>query len=77
VEASERDPQRLFKPEDRRVKLDEQGGACANCGNPTQIVDSRGHHYPVRHADGGRTVPSNHVEVCTACHGYLHGRASI
>ncbi|MBK8214304.1 MAG: HNH endonuclease [Myxococcales bacterium] len=35
------------------------------------IGNSRGHHV-VRPSDGGRTVPSNHAEVCVECHVEVH-----
>ena len=66
-----RDGNRFFSPGDRARQLDAQGGVCANCSKPIDISDSRGHHV-VRHSDGGRTVPSNHAEVCKECHVELH-----
>ena len=36
--------------------------------NETKAKDTRSHHYPKRHADGGtKTTP-----VCKECHTYLH-----
>jgi hypothetical protein len=61
------DPKRAFSPTERKVKLEGQGGKCANCGNPTDLANSRGLNCPDQHADGGRTVPEGHVEVCVPC----------
>ena len=44
-----------------------------NCNKLRGINHSAGHHK-IRHADGGRTVPSNHAEVCLTCHNKLHSK---
>ncbi|MCC4596064.1 RHS domain-containing protein [Xanthomonas campestris pv. phormiicola] len=72
VPKSERDPKRLFSDSEREAKRAEQGHQCANgCGKKIDGSNSAGHHIK-RHADGGRTVPENHAEVCTQCHKDLH-----
>jgi RHS repeat-associated protein len=72
VPKSERDTQRFFKPAEREAKREEQGHVCANgCGTKIDAANSAGHHIE-RHADGGRSVPENHAEVCNPCHQDLH-----
>ncbi|HRI71351.1 MAG TPA: RHS repeat-associated core domain-containing protein, partial [Polyangium sp.] len=71
VPPAQRDPRRHFSPKERAARLEEQGGICANCGEQKTLAETRGHHT-MRHADGGRTVPENHVEVCADCHKDLH-----
>lgn len=74
VAPSERDPQRFFTPDARAAKRAEQGGACGTgCGKGIDGTNSRGHHVE-RHADGGKTTPDNHVEVCVECHTKLHSK---
>ncbi|HNP36943.1 MAG TPA: RHS repeat-associated core domain-containing protein [Woeseiaceae bacterium] len=74
VPKSERDPKRLFTPKERDAKRVEQGNKCGNaCGTDIDASNSAGHHID-RHADGGRTVPENHAEVCNPCHEILHSR---
>jgi len=74
VPKSERDPKRFFTPAEREAKRAEQGGKCANgCGSKIDASNSAGHHIK-RHADGGRTVPENHAEVCNDCHKKLHSK---
>ncbi|MFZ6646018.1 RHS repeat-associated core domain-containing protein [Undibacterium sp. TJN25] len=72
VPKDERDPQRFFDQDAREQKRADQGNKCANgCGATIDGSNSAGHHVN-RHADGGRTVPENHAEVCVDCHGNLH-----
>lgn len=72
VPKADRDPKRLFTPSERAAKRAEQGNKCGNgCGKDIDASNSAGHHK-VRHADGGRTVPENHVEVCVDCHKKIH-----
>jgi RHS repeat-associated protein len=72
VPRAERDPKRFFSPTERVARRDVQGGKCGNgCGRDIDASNSEGHHI-VRHSDGGATDPSNHAEVCPACHRYLH-----
>lgn len=72
VPKSERDPKRLFTAAEREAKRAEQGDQCANgCGTEINQENSAGHHIK-RHADGGRSVPENHAEVCDDCHKELH-----
>jgi len=74
VPKSERDPKRLFTPAERDAKRAEQAGECGNgCGTKIDQSNSAGHHKE-RHADGGRTVPENHVEVCIDCHRDIHSK---
>jgi uncharacterized protein RhaS with RHS repeats len=74
VPKEERDPKRFFSPSDREEKRDEQGGECGNgCGKDIDSSNSAGHHI-VRHADGGKTIPENHAEVCIECHKDLHSK---
>jgi RHS repeat-associated protein len=68
---SERDPQRLFPVSERESKRAAQDNRCAHCGDPIDQTNSAGHHIE-RHADGGRTTPENHAEVCLTCHAELH-----
>jgi hypothetical protein len=77
VPKEERDPKRDFNPREREVKRAEQGNKCGNgCGTDIDQSNSAGHHE-VRHADGGRTTPDNHVEVCKDCHDELHNGQSL
>lgn len=72
VAKADRDPKRVFSPNEREAKRAEQGHQCGNgCGARIGESNSRGHHIE-RHADGGRTVPENHAEVCVDCHKKLH-----
>lgn len=71
VPPSERDPKRLFSRKDTKKKLDEQNGNCAQCGDPKKLEEVAGHHVK-RHADGGKTVPTNNAAVCKDCHTELH-----
>jgi len=73
--ASQRDPTRYFSPEQKRAKLAEQGGRCANCRKPLDASEGISHHSSTRHSDGGRTVDSNHSVVCDPCHKKIHGKA--
>jgi RHS repeat-associated protein len=74
VPKDERDPQRYFDQDAREQKRADQDNRCANgCGTTIDGSNSAGHHVS-RHADGGRTVPENHVEVCVDCHKDLHRR---
>ena len=52
-------------------KLDDQGGKCAQCGEPKTVDETNGHHVD-RHADGGKTDDKNHAELCKDCHDKLH-----
>ena len=72
VPKADRDPKRFFSPSEREAKRAEQGNLCGNgCGKEIDGSNSAGHHTE-RHADGGRTVPENHVEVCVDCHKDIH-----
>jgi hypothetical protein len=72
VPKDERDPKRFFDPEEREQERAEQNHKCGNnCGATINGSNSAGHHID-RHADGGRTVPQNHSEVCINCHRDLH-----
>ena len=72
VPEGQRDPRRRFSPAERSAKRAEQGDRCANgCGTKIDEGNSEGHHIE-RHADGGRTEPENHAEVCKNCHRELH-----
>ena len=72
VPKDERDPERFFDQDAREQKRADQGNKCANgCGTTIDGSNSAGHHVN-RHADGGRTVPENHAEVCVDCHRDLH-----
>jgi len=72
VPQSGRDPKRVFTPAEREAKRAEQMGQCANgCGTVIDNTNSRGHHIR-RHADGGKTLPENHAEVCKDCHDEIH-----
>lgn len=71
VPPSQRDPKRLWTKKEREVQLEKQDGKCANCGQPKKIDETQGHHEK-RHADGGKTDPGNHKEVCKECHVELH-----
>jgi RHS repeat-associated protein len=68
VPPGERDPQRVSTPSQKSAKLAEQGGKCANCEGHVKDGDGIGHHYPDRHADGGKDT----VVVCKDCHKELH-----
>ena len=69
---NERDPKRFFTPSEREAKRSEQGHQCGNgCGKQVDESNSAGHHIE-RHADGGRSTPENHAEVCIDCHKELH-----
>lgn len=68
VPASERAKPRVPNTSQKVKEREENDNNCANCGNETKREDTRSHHYPKRHADGGKeTVP-----VCKDCHTYLH-----
>jgi hypothetical protein len=76
VPKDERDPKRFFDPEEREQKRAEQNHKCGNnCGETINGSNSAGHHID-RHADGGRTIPQNHSEVCINCHRDLHSGGS-
>ncbi|EKM33607.1 RHS repeat-associated core domain protein, partial [Vibrio harveyi] len=67
-----RDPKRFFTNKEREAKRKEQDNQCANgCGTDIDSSNSAGHHIE-RHADGGKSVPENHAEVCKNCHKDLH-----
>ena len=68
VPPEQRAPQRTATPKQKADKLAEQGGNCANCGEPPADGKGIGHHYPDRHADGGKDI----VNVCDGCHKELH-----
>ncbi|MBS1813675.1 MAG: RHS repeat-associated core domain-containing protein [Acidobacteria bacterium] len=68
VPPSERAPQRTATPAEKAQKLSEQGGKCANCEKSVKNGEGIGHHYPDRHADGGKEI----VVVCKECHTDLH-----
>lgn len=55
--------------------LKEQGGKCAECGEPKTLEQAQGHHSNTRHADGGRTDETNGKAVCEDCHPKLHSRS--
>jgi hypothetical protein len=74
VPKSQRDKKRYFDSQEREAKRKSQNYECANgCGTKIDKSNSHGHHID-RHADGGKTVPANHAEVCTACHKDLHSK---
>jgi hypothetical protein len=68
VPKSERDPKRVPSAKEKKDQLNQQDGKCANCDKKTTDKDSRSHHYPERHADGGKET----VQVCKDCHKELH-----
>ncbi len=68
VPKAERDPKRVPTAKEKKEQLDKQDSKCANCDNKTTEADSRSHHYPKRHADGGTET----VQVCKDCHKDLH-----
>ena len=75
VSPSERDPKRLWTPDERAAQREAQAGECATgCGTKIDQSNSRGHHKK-RHADGGQTDKANHAEVCIGCHDKLHAGA--
>jgi hypothetical protein len=68
VPPSQRAKQRVPSGKEKAKEREDNDNKCANCGNETKAEDTRSHHYPDRHADGGtKTVP-----VCIGCHTYLH-----
>ncbi|MDX6187762.1 RHS repeat-associated core domain-containing protein [Flavobacterium sp. Fl-318] len=70
VPASERAAQRVPTAKQKAEEREANDNNCTNCGNETKAEDTRSHHYPTRHADGGtETVP-----VCKECHTYLHSK---
>jgi len=71
VPKSQRDKKRVWTKNEQKKKLDEQGGNCANCGEPKTVDDTVGHHDK-RHADGFPTDDKNHKQVCKDCHNDLH-----
>jgi RHS repeat-associated protein len=71
VPQAKRDPKRFFGDRARATQREAQEGKCAVCGTEIDGSNSEGHHVQ-RHADGGQTSPSNHVEVCADCHRELH-----
>jgi hypothetical protein len=68
VPPDQRDPKRTATKSEKTQKLGEQGGKCAHCDKPVKDGDARAHHYPDRHADGGKDT----VIVCKDCHKDLH-----
>lgn len=68
VPKAQRDPQRVPTASQKKEQLAQQNGKCANCEKQIQVQESRSHHYPTRHADGG----SNTIQVCQTCHPKLH-----
>jgi RHS repeat-associated protein len=68
IPKSQRDPQRVPSANQKKAELNQQGGKCANCDKNIKVDESRSHHYPKRHSDGG----SKTVQVCQACHKDLH-----
>lgn len=72
VAKADRDPKRFFTSSEGAAKRSEQGHQCGNgCDTKIDGTNSAGHHIE-RHADGGKTVPANHAEVCIPCHKDLH-----
>jgi len=68
VPASERAKKRVPTANEKAKEREASENKCTNCGNETKPKDTRSHHYPKRHADGGtKTTP-----VCKDCHTYLH-----
>jgi len=68
VPPSARANKRVPTAKEKAQERADNDNKCANCGNETKPEDTRSHHYPDRHADGGdKTVP-----VCKECHVYLH-----
>jgi RHS repeat-associated protein len=71
VPPSQRDPQRVYTPQQKADGLKNQGGNCAGCGKPLDPSAAKGHHVD-RHADGGQTTPDNLAVVCDPCHQEIH-----
>lgn len=70
VAPADRDKKRVPTAKEKAKEREANDNKCANCGNETKAEDTRSHHYPERHADGGKeTVP-----VCKDCHTYLHSK---
>mgnify|MGYP001113059168 CR=1 FL=1 len=68
VPASQRAKSRVPTAKEKEQERKANDNKCTNCGNETKAKDTRSHHYPKRHADGGtKTTP-----VCKECHTYLH-----
>ena len=76
VPPSQRDPQRRFSPREKAEQLRAQGGKCAGCQKPVGPGEGISHHATRRHADGGKTVRSNHAVVCPDCHQKIHSGKS-
>jgi RHS repeat-associated protein len=64
VPKDQRAPQRVATPGQKEDMRANQGGTCANCGQSVKEGEGIGHHYPERHADGGKDM----VLVCKDCH---------
>ncbi|RQO65399.1 hypothetical protein DBR40_23895, partial [Pedobacter sp. KBW01] len=68
VPPAEREKKRVPTAKEKEAERKANDNNCTNCGNKTKPEDTRSHHYPKRHADGGtKTTP-----VCKECHTYLH-----
>jgi RHS repeat-associated protein len=70
VPPSERAKERIPSAKEKTKEREANDNKCSNCGNQTKKEDTRSHHYPVRHADGGTAT----VPVCKDCHIYLHSK---
>ncbi|WP_317173655.1 RHS repeat-associated core domain-containing protein, partial [Flavobacterium sp. ANB] len=70
VAPADRDKQRVKTAKGKAKEREENDNKCANCGNETKAEDTESHHYPDRHADGGKES----VPVCKDCHTYLHSK---
>jgi hypothetical protein len=70
---SQRDPKRQVTAKEREQMLKDQGNQCAGCGEPVD-KSSPAHHYPTRHADGGRSTPDDEIILCQVCHDWVHSR---
>jgi RHS repeat-associated protein len=68
VPKDQRDPKRTATDKDKAKMRAEQKGNCAHCGKPLGDEKGIGHHYPVRHADGGSEMKLVHKK----CHDQLH-----
>ncbi|MFO0454878.1 MAG: HNH endonuclease signature motif containing protein [Planctomycetota bacterium] len=72
VSPNDRDPRRVFTPNQKKNAWEERGQCCENCGKTLGLEDLVGHHI-IRHADGGLTIPENLALLCIPCHLLIHG----
>lgn len=62
-------PESIIYPQGgKKEQLEKQDGKCANCEKEITEKEARSHHYPTRHADGGKET----VVVCEPCHKEKH-----